>query len=50
MYVAGREQLCSVFHFDKYSNPGLFQTILTLLRSSQLSLAMASFVCAAPKK
>ena len=32
-----------------YSNPGLFRTLLALTRSSQLSLAMASRVCAAAK-
>ena len=34
---------------SKYSNPGLFRTLLALTRSSQLSLAMASHVCAAAK-
>ena len=36
-------------HFKCYSNPGRFRTLLALTRSSQLSLAMTSHVCAAAK-
>ena len=39
----------SVALVSNYSNPGLFRTLLALTRSSQLSLAMASRVCAAAK-